>query len=149
MEEKGKISRDTEIHKRVLSWWNDIGRKAIMTNFEWLKKYKAKLGRAWSNGCDDRLAAVHAGITERELTEKLLEIPELREYRDKKADPILIKSYENIAGAIREGDTSLSKWYIDHMEKRYGDREVSVEPEDDGVDDFLDNFTAKGEFDEQ
>lgn len=121
-----------------------------MGNYEWLKKYKGKLTRAWGQGCDDRLAAKHAGISEAELIEHLESMPELRELRDNKVDSILIDAQKNIAKAIHEGDKKLSQWYIDRMDRRFGKAEVDDDDEDDGIDEFLDGFSAKGgSFDEQ
>lgn len=120
-----------------------------MNNYEWIKKYRAKLARAWAKGCDDRLAAKSAGISEEELVDKLTEMPELRKLRDDKVDSILIDAQRNIAKAIHEGDKKLSQWYIDRMERRFGKAEVVEEDEEEDIDEFLDNFSAKGDFDEQ
>lgn len=120
-----------------------------MTNYEWLKKYKGKLGRAWKAGLTDRQAAKQVGITEAELVEKIESIKELREYREDKVDDLLIKAQQNIAEAIKDGDVKLSQWYMEKMEHRFGGREITPEEPEDGVDDFLDSFQAKGEFDER
>lgn len=121
-----------------------------MNEFDWIKKYKAKLGRAWRQGLSDELAAKSVGISERELIDKLQAIPELAKYREDRVDKILISAQKNVAKAIEEGDVRLSQWYIDKMEHRFGKIDVVEEPEDESVDAFLDGFSAKGgSFDEQ
>lgn len=120
-----------------------------MNDYEWLKKYKTKLERAWSQGCDDRLAAKHAGISEQDLIDHLEKMPELRVARDNKVDSILIDAQRNVAKAIHEGDKKLSQWYIDKMERRFGKTEITDEPEEEDINDILDNMTATGDFDEQ
>ena len=121
-----------------------------MDRYEWFKKYRIKLGKAWAAGCDDRLAAKRAGLEEAELVSALEDMPELRDLRDSKVDSILLKAQENIAEAIADGDKRLSQWYIDRMDRRFGSKGVSVtEDGEDALDDILDGLKAKpGMFDE-
>ena len=120
-----------------------------MTEIEWLKKYKKKLGNAWNSGCTDKQAASHAGCTLEELNARLNESKELREFRDSKVDRILVKAQQNIAQKIEQGDLKASEWYIEKMERRFGGIESNVPDEDEAkIDEFLDGLTAE-EFDEE
>lgn len=111
---------------------------------EFIKRYKARLGRAWKAGMDDKRAARYVGVSEEELLRMIANIPEFKEYRDKKVDKLLIKAQENIARKIEDGDVKVSEWYWEKIKKSESQMlDMEDEEPETGVDDFLDNVTAK------
>ena len=122
----------------------------MITDFDFIKKYKWKLGRAWKNGCTDKQAAKYAGCGYDELKSMLEVSKTLREFRDARVDTILVKAQENVAREIADGNLKASEWYIEKMDYRFGGAKLKDLPdeEEESIDDFLDNFRAKGEFDD-
>lgn len=114
-----------------------------------IREKRAKLGKAWLAGMDDKRAARYAGVTEEELARALADSPELTEYRDKRVDKLLIKAQENIANKINDGDVKVSEWYWEKIRKNESRMlDYQEEHEEDDIDDLLDNCTAKVSFDE-
>lgn len=119
-----------------------------MTNDEFWLKYRRKLCRAWLAGCTDYQAAKYAGCVYEELEDRLKESPGMREAREERIDSILVKAQQNVAQKIQDGDLKASEWYIEKMDFRFGGKKIIPEEEHEDLDGFLDDFTAKGEFDE-
>ncbi len=113
------------------------------TNF--IKRYRLRLGRAWTAGMDDRRAARYVGVKEEELERVLNSVPEFKEYRDRKVDKLLIKAQENIAEKINAGDVKTSEWYWEKIRKNESKMLDMEDEEQDAsdIDDFLDSCTAK------
>lgn len=113
------------------------------TNF--IKRYRLRLGRAWTAGMDDRRAARYVGVKEEELERVLSSVPEFKEYRDRKVDKLLIKAQENIAEKINAGDVKTSEWYWEKIRKNESKMLDMEDEEQDAsdIDDFLDSCTAK------
>lgn len=110
---------------------------------KFIREHRAKLGKAWLAGMDDKRAARYAGVSEEELMRALADSPELTEYRDKRVDKLLIKAQENIADKILDGDVKVSEWYWEKIRKSENRAlEYQEEHEEEEGDDLLDGYTA-------
>lgn len=77
----------------------------------------AKLEIAFSNGASDVEACFVAGITKTTLYEYCIVHPEFTDRKEALKDMVKYQARTNVADAVRDGDKSLSQWYLERKVK--------------------------------
>lgn len=76
-----------------------------------------KLEQAFSLGCSDNEACLHADISPTALYKYQLKNPEFVERKEVLKDKLLLKARSNVAKDLQEGNTSVSLWYLERKKK--------------------------------
>lgn len=90
----------------------------------------AKLEIAFSNGASDVEASFVAGITKTTLYEYCNDNPGFSDRKEALKDMVKYQARANVADAVRDGDKSLSQWYLERKVKE----EFAVRSEVTGKD---------------
>lgn len=104
---------------------NNAGRKTVMTT----DVIKA-LEQAFSLGCTDIEACLHAGIGKSTLYDYQQENPEFVERKEKLKDKLVLKARTVVADALNKNDKDTAKWYLERKKKA----EFSTRVEQDHYD---------------
>lgn len=103
---------------------NKGGRPTIMT-----EETIRKLEYAFSIGCSDREACLHAGIVPSTLYVYQENQPEFKERKELLKEKLVLKSREVVNHKIASGDDMTAKWYLERKKKD----EFSTKVENDNV----------------
>jgi hypothetical protein len=89
-----------------------VGRPTTMT-----KDTLAKLEYAFSIGCSDSEACLHANINKSTLYRFQNENPEFKDRKDLLKEKLVLVARTNIAYKLNEKDTATSIWYLERKKK--------------------------------
>ena len=89
-----------------------VGRKTVMT-----PEVLSKLEEAFSLGCSDEEACIHADISRMSLHRYQENNPEFCDRKELLKQKLVLKARTNIANKIELGDIEVSKWYVGRKRK--------------------------------
>ena len=91
---------------------SNAGRPTVMT-----PEVISKLEEAFSMGCGDREACLHANISTQPLYDYQTLHPEFTERKAMLKEKLILKSRQNVQLAIDTGDRDMTKWYLERKKK--------------------------------
>lgn len=123
---------------------------------DWTDQAWVAVIESWQNGLSDREAAFRASqkgdkVTPNDIRELLSARPEIADLRDFLLTSLVSESKLNVAEAIRRGDKSMSKWYLERKQpEEFSSKaalqveaavaELSMEEKREQAEEFLKQF---------
>lgn len=108
------------------------GRKTIMT-----PEIIDKLEQAFSMGCSDLEACLHANIGKTTLYNYQNENPEFVERKEQLKEKLVLKARTVIAEALNRKDENTAKWYLERKAKNEFSTKVENETTINGIETAL------------
>ena len=108
------------------------GRKTIMT-----PEIIDKLEQAFSMGCSDLEACLHANIGKTTLYNYQNENPEFVERKEQLKEKLVLKARTVIAEALNRKDENTAKWYLERKAKNEFSAKVENETTINGIETAL------------
>ena len=88
------------------------GRPTVMT-----QEVVNKLEQAWSMGCSDVEACLHADISKQTLYDYQAKHPEFVDRKEQLKEQLVLKARTVIADALNRKDENTAKWYLERKAK--------------------------------
>ena len=101
------------------------GRPTVMT-----QDVVNKLEQAWSMGCSDVEACLHADISKQTLYDYQAKHPEFVDRKERLKEMLVLKARTVIADALNRKDENTAKWYLERKAKKEFSTRQEVTGED-------------------
>ena len=108
------------------------GRPTVMT-----QDVVNKLEQAWSMGCSDVEACLHADISKQTLYDYQAKHPEFVDRKERLKEMLVLKARTVIADALNRKDENTAKWYLERKAKNEFSTKVENETTINGIETAL------------
>lgn len=102
--------------KNEITW---EGKSLIEMSAREVKSAKLKLKEAWESGLPDKMVLTYTGLSQETIDEIKRCDPEYARLQDESCQMLNAVARVNIAKAMKEGSTSISKWYLERTDESF------------------------------